>query len=132
MLRRNITPQFPGEYAMTNEVLSQLTANRDKLLAPVVKLNKLTVAKVEELAHFELAILREYTELSLGQLKAAVEVSDAESLKAFAESQAAVLKSVSEKVVKDAKTVTELGESFRNEAVQIAREGAAELSVQPV
>lgn len=113
---------------MTNEVFSQLTANRDKLFAPVVKLNKLAVAKVEELANFELAALREYTELGLSQLKAAVEVTDAESFKSFAESQGAALKTLSEKAVKDAKVVADLGESFRNEALQIAREGAAELT----
>jgi phasin family protein len=115
---------------MSNKVETQLNAARDKFLGPVVKLNKLTVAKVEEFAALELASLRAYSELSLGQLKAAVEVSDAESFKAFTKSQTEVLKSVSEKLVADAKEVAAIGESYRAEALQIARDSASELNVK--
>jgi phasin family protein len=115
---------------MSNDILNQFTANSGKLFAPAFKLNKLTVDTVEQLTNFELDALREFTELSLRQLKAAVEISDLESFKAFTESQNAVLKTVSEKVLRDAKAVAEIGESFRNEALHIAREGAAELNVK--
>lgn len=115
---------------MSNEVVSQLNATREKFLAPVAKLNKLAVATVEELTALELASLRAYSELSLGQLKAAVEVSDVESFKAFAQSQNDALKAVTEKLVADAKEVAKIGESYRAEALQIARDNAAELKVK--
>jgi phasin family protein len=117
---------------MSNEILSQLTASGEKFAAPVAKLNKLAVAKVEELAALELASLRAYSELSLSQLKAAVAVSDADSLKTFADSQSAAVQSLSEKLIADAQEVAKIGEAYRNEALEIARDSAAELNVKAV
>lgn len=114
---------------MTNEIFSNV-ANSEQLYAPIFKFNKLTVAKVEEFANIELASLREYTEIGLGQLRAAAQVSDLESFKAFTESQQVALKTVSEKLVSDAKAFAEVTESFRNEALEIARESNAELKVK--
>ncbi len=115
---------------MSNEIISQLSASSEKFMAPVVKLNKLAVAKVEELVSLEIGSLNVISELSLGQLKAAVEVSDADSLKVFTESQSEVVKTIGAKLVADAKEAAKIGEAYRNEAIEIARESAAELNAK--
>jgi DNA gyrase subunit B len=74
--------------------------------------------------------LKDDSELASYQTQAALDVSDADSLKTFAESQSSAVKSVSEKLIADAKEVAKIGESYRNEALQIARESAEELNIK--
>lgn len=116
---------------MTDGIFPNVAANSEKLYAPFFKFNKLAVATAEEFANIELASLRVYAEIGLGQLKAAVEVSDLESFKAFTNSQQAAVKTVSEKLISDAKAFAEVTESFRSEALRIARETNAEFEVRP-
>ena len=115
---------------MANEVFPKLSANGEKLYEPIYKFNKLAVEKAEELANIELASLREYTEIGLTQLRAATEVSDFDSFKGFADSQQAAFKKVSEKVINDAKAFAKVTESFRDEAIKIAREGSPEVDLK--
>ncbi len=113
---------------MSNDAIANFTASYDRFLAPIAKLNQLVVAQVEELTVLELSSLRAYTDRGLEQVKAAVEVSDTASFKAFAESQNAAVMYIGEKLVADAKEVAKIGNSYRERAMAVTRDAAAELN----
>lgn len=96
-----------------------------QLLAPSRELNKLAIAKLEQLVALQLASLREYSELNLGQLKAATEISSAGDLKEYLGKQKDFLKTVGEKLVADAQALAALGKEFTEEAKKVATQGFA-------
>jgi phasin family protein len=107
---------------MTNQVFDSLKDSA-KLLGPSRELNKLAIAKLEQLVSLQLASLREYTDLNLSQLKAATDITDAEQLKDYIGRQKDLLKTVGEKLVADAQALAAIGKEFTQEAQKITMKG---------
>ena len=88
-------------------------------------MNKLFIAKLEQLASLQMASLREYTELNLTQMKAAAEISSPEDLQDYLGQQQEFLKTVGEKLAGDAHAMATLGKEFTEEAHKIVLGGLA-------
>jgi phasin family protein len=111
--------------AMNDQIFNSFKDQSEKLLAPSRELNKLAVAKFEQLAALQFASLRAYTDLNLGQLKAATEISGPEGIQDYLGKQREFLKTVGEKLTSDARAMAELGKEFTEDAQKIARENFA-------
>ena len=110
---------------MNDKVLDTFKDQSAKLLAPSNELNKLAIAKFEQLASLQLASLREYTDLNFGQLKAAANIACADDLQAYLAKQQEFLKTVGEKLAADAQAMAALGKEFTAEAQKITFKGFA-------
>jgi len=109
---------------MTQNYAEVLKLQSEKLVAPIVKLNKLNVANLEKLAALQVACLSTLTDLGVAQLKAVVEVRDAEGAKAVAEKQAEYVRTFGEKLVADSKEMVEMAKTYSADVQKIAQEGA--------
>ena len=107
---------------MYSEMIEKTLGQLPTVPAAVVKFNKLTVAKLEKLAHLQLDTYKAFTDLTLGQLKAVAEVSDSESLKALWDKQVNVVKSVRVQQDGYVKALTDLGSEFNSELKQLTGE----------
>lgn len=110
---------------MNDQVLDTFKGQSAKLLAPANELNKLAIAKFEQLASLQLASLREYSDLNFDQLKAASNIASAEDLKEYFGKQQDFLKTVGEKLAADAQAMAALGKEFTEEAKKITFKGFA-------
>jgi phasin family protein len=117
-------PDYRG-FAMNDQVLDTFKGQSAKLLAPSNEINKLAIAKFEQLASLQLASLREYSDLNFSQLKAASNIASAEDLKEYFGKQQDFLKTVGEKLAADAQAMAALGKEFTEEAKKITFKGFA-------
>lgn len=108
---------------MSHQLSDTLKDQSAKLLGPSVELNKLVIAKLEQLTALQLGSLRDYAELNFGQLKAASNVAGPEELQAYLKQQQEFLRTVSEKLAADAQALAALGKEFAAEAKNIAFKG---------
>ena len=107
---------------MNNVAFANLVEQAQPLLAPVLKANKLAVANLEKVVNVQMEALNAYVNLGLGQLKAAIEVSNTEELHAFFNSQAEVAGAVRQRMLNDAKTLADLGASYKDGINKLAEE----------
>ena len=110
---------------MNDQVFDTFKLESEKLLGPSRELNKLAVAKLEQLASLQLASMREYTDMNLRQLKAMTDIAGPEDLKDYLAKQQDFLKTVGEKLAGDAQAMATLGKEFTEEAQKIAFGGLA-------
>ncbi len=111
---------------MANQIFDAFKNQPANLFGPSRELNKLAVAKLEQLVRLQLASLREYSDLNLEQLKAATDINDAAGLKDYFAKQRDYLKTIGEKLVADAQAMAALGKEFTQEAQKLATKGVAE------
>ncbi|MDH3637559.1 MAG: TIGR01841 family phasin [Gammaproteobacteria bacterium] len=105
--------------AITNEM------NTEKMLAPVVALNKIALAKTEKLVDLQIAAVRKYAEVALASWKDALTAKDPAELQKYVVGQGEVAKDVVENILKDAKTVAELGQETAQEVQKLMSENLA-------
>ena len=110
---------------MNSQIFDSLKDGPASVLGPSRELNKLFVAKLEQLASLQLASLREYTDLNLTRLRAASEISSPEDLQDYLGKQQDFLKTVGEKMAGDAHAIATLGKEFTEEAQKIVLGGVA-------
>jgi phasin family protein len=109
-------------FVMNEQMFSAFQGQSEKLLGPSRDLNKLAIAKLEQLASLQIASLREYTELNLSQLKAASDITSAADIQEYFGKQKDFLKTVGEKLAGDAQAMAALGKEFVQEAQKIGRD----------
>ncbi len=109
---------------MSENYADLMKVQGEKMVAPMVKLNKLNVANFEKMVQLQMATLSALTDLGVAQLKALVEVRDVDGVKAIAEKQAEYVRTVSEELVADGKAVVELAKTYSADVQKIAQEGA--------
>ena len=105
---------------MNDQIFDGFKDQSAKLLGPARELNKLTIAKLEQLVSLQLASLREYTDLNLSQVKAATDIASPDDLKDYLGKQQDFLKTIGEKMAGDAQAMASLGKEFVEEAQKIA------------
>jgi phasin family protein len=110
---------------MNPNILDSLQDQSTKLLTPSRELNKLFVAKLEQLTAMQFASLREYTDLNLSQLKAATEITTTEDLQSYFQKQQDFLKTLGEKLAADAQALVAISKEFSEEAQKIVLKGFA-------
>ena len=110
---------------MNDQVFDSFKDQSEKLMGPARELNKLTVAKLEQLASLQLASLREYTDLNLGQLKAAAEITGPQDLQDYFSKHRDFLKTLGEKLAGDAQAMATLGKEFMEEAQKVASKNSS-------
>lgn len=110
---------------MNPNILDSLQDQSTKLLAPSRELNKLFVAKLEQLTAMQFASLREYTDLNLSQLKSATEITTTEDLQQYFQKQQDFLKTLGEKLAADAQALVAISKEFSEEAQKIVLKGFA-------
>ena len=108
---------------MSNQVFDSLKGQSAKLLDPSRELNKLAIAKLEQLTSMQFSSMRDYFDLNLAQLKAATNISSPEVLQAYLRQQQEYLRTVGEKLAADAQALATLGKEFTAEAKKIAIKG---------
>ena len=116
---------------MNDKIFGALGAFGDQyasLLGPSRELNKLAVAKMEQLVALQLASMRDYADLNLGQIKAAADIAGPDDLKDYLQKQQEFLKTVAEKMAGDAQAVAALGKEFAEEAQKIAMSGVSTMA----
>ena len=82
-------------------------------------LNKLTVASLEKAINVQLDSLRAYADLTISQLNAGIAINDLSDLKDYAIRQNDLAKVVNDKLIKDARTLTDIGTQFNADAVKL-------------
>jgi phasin family protein len=115
---------------MYNEMFSKLFEGANALPPPLVKTNKLVVSELEKVANFQMGVTRYYLDIVLNQLKAATEITDAQSLQAFVQSQVEVANTLRQKMMDDAKVLTDLGNSFKADFDNLAKDTVVEFTPQ--
>lgn len=91
----------------------------EKLLAPVVELNQLALAKTEKLVDLQVAAVRKYAAMALGNWKQALQVKDLAGAQKYAAGQNDVVKQVMEDIAQDAKAMAELGKEYAAEVQKL-------------
>ena len=94
---------------MNNEAL---TAQAEKIIAPVREINEVAVDKAEKLMKLQVSALQNYTKLAIGHWRAALEVKDAE------------------KAAKDASAMMELGNDYVAEVQKVLKDNAEKAGVK--
>ncbi len=99
--------------------------NAEKVLAPVVALNKIALAKTEKLVDLQIAAVRKYSDVALTSWKEALAANDPAAFQKYLAGQTQVAKEVVESVLNDAKTVAELGQEAAQEVQKLVSENLA-------
>jgi phasin family protein len=108
---------------MSNQITDSLKDQSAKMLAPALELNKLAIAKLEQLTALQLGSLRDYAELNFGQLKAASSIASPEDLKDYLGKQKEFLRTLGEKLAADSQALAALGKEFTEEARKVTMMG---------
>ncbi len=96
--------------------------NADKLLAPVVALNKIALAKTEKLVNLQIAAVEKYSGVALASWKQALAANDPAAFQKYVAKQSEVAKGLVEDMLADAKTVAELGQEAAKEVQKVLSE----------
>jgi len=100
--------------------------NADKLLAPVVALNKIALANTEKLVNLQIAAVRKYSDIALASWKQALTAENPAAFQKYVAGQSEVAKGVVENILKDAKTVADLGQEAAQEVQKLMSENLTE------
>ena len=106
---------------MSNEFLNTLNEVNKPTVEAVLELNKLSVASLEKAVNLQLASAKSYAGAVLANLKAGAKVSDVKAAQDFAGRQGDVAKSVYEKLVKDGKSLAEIGTQYNTDVAKLVR-----------
>ena len=107
-----------------------MSKQQEALVANTQKLNKLAIANFEKVAALQMNALRSCSELGLNQLKSLAEVKDPQALQGYVQTQAEAVKALAEKMIADAKTVTEMGVAYNQEAQKVAQEALSKVTAK--
>ena len=111
----------------SNELFAQAAEQYKTAVAPVVKVNQLTVAGLEKVTAFQMAALRTYLDISLARMKAATQVDSPESLQSFIKGQVETAEVLRTKLAEDSKALTQISTEFKSQLDALAKESAEEL-----
>ena len=106
---------------MKDNTLTFWTESAQPAVETLRALNKLTVASLEKIIIVQLDSLHAYADLTLSQFKAGVEIKDMSDLKDYAIRQSDLVKVVNNKLVKDTRTLTEIGAQFNADVVKLVQ-----------
>jgi len=112
---------------MTDQTINQITEQFSKAFEPARAFAGLTVNHVEKLAELQLEATRAYTELGLRQAREALHISDVKSFQDYAAKQQDVAETLTKRVQEDAQKLSELGQTYTQEATRLAEQNAAEI-----
>lgn len=91
----------------------------EKLVEPLIELNKLTFKSIEEITAVQLKAFQDNAKIGMYALNTATEIKDIDSFKNYLESQIAVSHYISDNAVVDVKDITELSNSFATDAKEV-------------
>ena len=97
----------------------------DKMLIPAKELGEVTVSNIEKITDIQLKAVKSYADTGIKSMKQAIEIKDMEDLKTFWTVQAAATKSLAESSMADTRKVTQLGQSYVDEAKAIVSKAFA-------
>ncbi len=106
---------------MANEMVVTSLNQAQSFMAPMVKFNKLTVANLEKMMHFQYPALMSYADIGLGQMKVAAEVTSPEDVSAFFKSQMAAT-ALRHKMLDDVKEFADMAMAFKADFDQLTQE----------
>jgi len=109
-------------------LFEDMSKQQEALVANAQKLNKMAVANFSKVATLQMDALRVCSELGLNQLKSLSDVKDPQALQSYVQTQAGAMKELAEKLLANAKTVTELGVSYNQEAQKMAQDALAKVA----
>jgi len=95
----------------------------EKLVAPIQELSALAVNNIEKVTELQLKGIAECAEANIQALKSANTIRDAKDLQAYLDTQISAAIAIAENAQANAKIITELGQSYADEAKKIV-EGA--------
>ena len=106
---------------MKDNSLTLWTKSAQPIIETLRTLNELMVASLEKTINLQLDSLQAYADLTISQLKAGVEIKDMSDLKDYAIRQGDLAKVVNDKLVKDTRTLTEIGAQFNADVVKLVQ-----------
>ncbi|MCE9685467.1 phasin family protein [Shewanella sp. AS16] len=111
---------------MDYNLFNSFSEQAQKMFKPVSDINRLMVDNIQMVTDFQLTTLKTYADLQLQQLKSATEIRDPDSLQHYVKGQMDFMTKVNQQMVEDGKTLTDMGQRFRDQMQQIlAEEGTA-------
>jgi phasin family protein len=111
---------------MYNEMLAKMF--NPSLISPVVKFNKMAVANLEKIVHFQRTAMQSYVNIGFGQLKAAAEITNPQDLQAFLSSQVQTAVTLRLKMLDDLKSLADITTGFKTDLDKVAQENVSELT----
>jgi phasin family protein len=111
---------------MANEMVVNSLNQANKFMAPMVKFNKLTVANLEKMIHFQYSALMSYADIGLGQMKVAAEVTNPEDVPAFFKSQMEAATALRHKVLDDVEEFADMAMAFKADFEHLTQETTPE------
>ncbi|WP_020410726.1 phasin family protein [Hahella ganghwensis] len=100
---------------MENAHFDTMTEQMKKMTEPATRLNAVLFDHMGKLAEFHLKTVRAYGDLALENVKGAASVKDMESLKAYAGGQTEYLGQLGSRMIKDFRTLGELGVELKDD-----------------
>lgn len=100
---------------MKNSLFTKIPAPYQKLLEPVIKVNKLSATNLEALVNFQMHALQSYVDMAMARVQAMAEITDPEGLQNFLINQVELVSSLNQKFLDDSKALGDLIERFQSE-----------------
>jgi phasin family protein len=111
---------------MANPMVVTSLNQANKFMAPMVKFNKLTVANLEKMMHFQHSALLSYADIGIDQMKVAAEVTAPEDLPAFFKSQMEAATALRHKMLDDVKEFADMAMAFKEDFEHLTQETPSE------
>ena len=105
-----------------------LNVSVQELLTPAKALNELALSKVERAVDLQLQAVARLSTVMLAASKEALEVQDVAGAQAYLEKRKEVANQVAQDLVRDARTVAELGKEYAEEAGKVVSENVSKFA----
>lgn len=110
---------------MIDATVIKATERYKSFLHPIIGMNKLSIANLENISNFQIGALRNYTGIMIKHLKATTEVNDSVGLKNLIASQLETMVSLRERIIEDTKAFGELMRGFNTGFDKLLHESMA-------
>jgi len=114
--------------AQTKQMMQSTYDQTRRFAAPMVKTNRLMVAKLEEMVSFQFDALYAYSELAMSRLKAATDIRSVEDLQDFYRGQMEAAGTLQRMMLNHVRTLAEITTGMQSDFAQRFQENTRELS----
>ncbi|MBK1733742.1 hypothetical protein CKO15_00275 [Halorhodospira abdelmalekii] len=107
---------------MNEEMLKQMTNQWGNYLEPARQLNGKALEHWEKMAEYQIDMARRYADVAVGQLREAATLQTPEQVQSYMRNSSELLRETSDRLVKDARTLTEMGQAMNEEMQKAVRD----------
>lgn len=109
-------------------LMQQMQQQFGNYAEPFRKVNSKMLEHWEKMADYQLDMVRRYTDVALGQMREAADLQSPEQMQSYLQKSSEAVRETSDSLAKDARTLTEMGQSMTQDVQAAMRENLAGLA----